>query len=271
MNTPAVSAAQRTAPTFVELASHPIRWNLLRELSRSDRKVRELADRLRERQGLVSYHLGRLRSARIVSMRRSSADGRDAYYSIDLPRCGELITATAEALHPGLKLQPSPAPGTTATSGAAPVRILFLCTGNSARSQMAEALLGVLGDGVATGASAGSHPKSLQPLAIRVMQERGLDISGWKAKNLDEFRNEEFDVVVTLCDKVREICPEFPGTRRRVHWSIPDPSTAAVTEDAAYEVFRDVADDLAIRIQFLLRDLPDPNSQSEVKDHARSK
>jgi protein-tyrosine-phosphatase len=100
------------------------------------------------------------------------------------------------------------------------------------------------------------------------MEERGVDISGWRTKSLDELRDQQFDIVVTLCDRVREACPEFAGTRRLVHWSIPDPSTATSTDGDACQVFRDVADDLATRIRFLLRDLPSPLSQLEVKDNA---
>ncbi len=202
-------------------------------------------------------------------MHRSAADGRDAYYTIDLPRCGELIAATAEALHPGLKMQSVAALDPGSAADAPPVRILFLCTGNSARSQMAEALLGVLGGGAAVAASAGSAPKSLHPHAVRAMKERGVDISGWRTKSFDEFRTEQFDLVVTLCDRVREVCPEFPGTRRVVHWSIPDPATATSVEGDTYQVFRDLAGDLTTRIRFLLRDLPTPISKSEVKEHAR--
>lgn len=259
MSSAAALARHAGGPTFVELAGHPIRWELLCELARSDRKVRELAKALRQRQGLISYHLGRLRSARLVTARRSAADGRDAYYTLDLARCRDLIAATAEALHPGLRLQPAPAPEPGPVAGASPARILFLCTGNSARSQMAEALVGTLGGGLAVGVSAGSHPKDLHPHAVGVMKERGLDISAWRAKSLDEFRDQEFDIVVTLCDRVREVCPEFPGAGRLVHWSIPDPSTAAAPDDDPCRAFREVADDLATRISFLLRDLPTPS------------
>src|SRR6516165_6693075 len=91
-------------PRFLRLAGHPVRWRLLTELAYSDRQVRELTDLLGRPQNLVSYHLSRLRADGIVTMRRSSADGRDAYYSVDLARCGELLTAAGAALHPGLRL-----------------------------------------------------------------------------------------------------------------------------------------------------------------------
>src|SRR5688500_4796395 len=94
-------------PPFLQLASHPIRWRLLGELSRSDRAVRELAALAGEPQSLVSYHLARLRRGEVVSMRRSSADGRDTYYSIDLARCRELLQRAGTSLHPGLRLVPS--------------------------------------------------------------------------------------------------------------------------------------------------------------------
>ncbi len=91
--------------------------------------------------------------------------------------------------------------------------VLFLCTGNSARSQMAEALLEHRCEHAIAGRSAGSHPKALHPNVVRVMAERGIDISGRPSKHLDRFARTRFDRVITLCDKVREICPEFPVTR----------------------------------------------------------
>src|ERR687888_2645114 len=97
-------------PPFLRLAGHPLRWQLLRELARSDRQVRELTALLGQPQSLVSYHLGRLLEGGLVRTRRSVADRRDAYYSLDLGRCGELLVATGAALHPGLRLvEPSPA------------------------------------------------------------------------------------------------------------------------------------------------------------------
>jgi ArsR family transcriptional regulator, arsenate/arsenite/antimonite-responsive transcriptional repressor / arsenate reductase (thioredoxin) len=124
--------------------------------------------------------------------------------------------------------------------------VLFLCTGNSARSQIAEALLQqAAGDRVMV-ASAGSHPKPLHPTAVRVMREYGVDIAGRRSKHLDEFASRRFDQVITLCDKVREVCPEFPGQPESIHWSIPDPATTG-----GYAAFRAVAADLHTRIGFL--------------------
>jgi protein-tyrosine-phosphatase/DNA-binding transcriptional ArsR family regulator len=232
-------------PGFLRLAGHPLRWRLLTELGRTDRQVRELTGLLGQPQSLVSYHLGRLRAGGLVSARRSSADGRDSYYRIDLARCRELLAETGLALHPGLALQPGLGSG---PASARPGRVLFLCTGNSARSQMAEALLGQLAGGAIETASAGSRPKSLHPEAVRVMREHGIDISGRRSKHLEEFAGQRFGYVITLCDRVREVCPEFPGHPELIHWSIADPADEAELGAA----FRRVAAELRTRIGFLL-------------------
>src|SRR5256885_8740039 len=99
-----------TAPAFLPLAGHPLRWSMLTERGRSARSARELTAAVGEPQNLVSYHLGKLRTGGLVSVRRSSADRRDAYYTIDLGRCGELLTQAGAALHPGLRLLPPPPP-----------------------------------------------------------------------------------------------------------------------------------------------------------------
>ena len=236
------------APEFLHLAGHPVRWRLLTELARSDRSVRELTDAVGEPQNLVSYHLGKLRAGGLVTMRRSSADRRDAYYTVDLARCGGLLAEVGAALHPGLRLAPpAPPPGHGS--------VLFLCTGNSARSQLAEALLHHATGGAVQAFSAGSHPKTLHPNAVRVMRGYGIDISGHRTKHLERYLGRSFSAVVTLCDKVREVCPEFPGQPERIHWSIADPATAGATDEETYPAFRATAAELATRNRFLLHRL----------------
>jgi protein-tyrosine-phosphatase/DNA-binding transcriptional ArsR family regulator len=237
----------------LRLAANPIRWRLLEELARSDRAVRELTRLLDTPQSLVSYHLGRLRDGELVTARRSSADRRDSYYALDLARCGALLQGAGAALHPGLGLAPSgpPEPPVAHRSARRP-RVLFLCTGNGSRSQIAEALLDSLSHGSVEVMSAGSHPKPVHPNAVRVLRERGIDISAKRSKHLDEFTRRRFDAVVTLCDRVREVCPEFPGEPEAVHWSIPDPGLEGETPAASYPAFVRTAQELDTRIRFLL-------------------
>src|ERR671925_2203760 len=119
-------AAARTEllpPPFLRLAGHPLRWRLLSELARSDRRVGELCDLAGRRQSLVSYHLRRLRDGGLVSVRRSAADGRDTYYVLDLARCGELLSSAGASLHPGL----APTPRARREPRSMVARVLFLC------------------------------------------------------------------------------------------------------------------------------------------------
>lgn len=239
-------------PLFLQLAGHPIRWRLLGELTRSDRAVRELTALVGEPQSLVSYHLAHLRKGELVTMRRSSADRRDSYYSIDLARCAQLLDSSVAALHPGLRHASTPPRPATARRSKRRYRVLLLCTGNGARSQIAEALLDRLSEGTVEVASAGSHPKPLHPNAVRVMHERGIDIGARRSKPLQDFTRRRFDFVITLCDRVREVCPEFPGSPEAIHWSIPDPALEGETDQASYPAFERTADELETRVRFFL-------------------
>lgn len=250
-------------PRILRLVGHPVRWRLLKELVRSDRAVAELTELLEAPQSLLSYHLGQLRAGELVSMRRSSADRRDIYYRVDLARCGELLRAAGGALHPGLRRLPA-ATAPHRSGGRRSrrrLRVLFLCTGNSARSQIAEALLQQQSEGTVEAASAGSNPKPLHPNAVRVMKQRGIDISTHRTKHLDEFVSQRFDFVITLCDRVREVCPEFAAHPDLVHWSIPDPALEGSTERASYPAFERTASELETRIHFLLAAINEPSTR----------
>ena len=164
--------------------------------------------------------------------------------------------APGAALHPALRLEVRP-PASVPPRGSRRPRVLFLCTGNSARSQIAEALLERISDGAVDAASAGSHPKPLHPNAIRVLRRRGIDISANRSKHLDELHAQRFDTVITLCDRVREVCPDFAADPERVHWSVPDPALDGPTDRQTYPAFERTADELEARIGFRLHVLAD--------------
>ncbi len=239
-----------------------MRWRLLTELARSDRRVGELCALAGRRQSLISYHLRQLRNGGLVSMRPSAADGRDTYYVLDLASCGELLSSAGMSLHPGL----APTPRPTRGRGAAAARVLFLCTGNSARSQIAEALCERVSGGAVSAASAGSHPKPLHPNAVRVMRERGVDLAGRRSKHLSVFAGRRFDYVISLCDRVREVCPEFPGGPELIHWSIPDPAREPGSDEETLPAFERTAAELCTRIGFLIEAIE--ATTQEVTDRA---
>jgi arsenate reductase len=123
-------------------------------------------------------------------------------------------------------------------------RVLILCTGNSARSQMAEGLLRALGGGMLDVESAGTKPSSVRPEAIAAMAELGIDLSGHRSKSADEFANQPFDLVLTVCDNARETCPVYPGAKRLIHHSFEDPAHISGTEEERVAAFRRVRDQI---------------------------
>ena len=134
-------------------------------------------------------------------------------------------------------------------------RVLFLCTHNSARSQMAEAMLRAWGGDRFEAFSAGTEATQLRPLAIRAMAEIGIDISDHTSKTLAAFDGKTFDYVVTVCDDARETCPYLPGARQQVHWSLDDPSTATGSEAERLAVFRRARDAIGDRVRDLIRSI----------------
>jgi arsenate reductase len=139
-----------------------------------------------------------------------------------------------------------------------PRRVLFICTHNSARSQMAEGWLRTLGRAHFAAFSAGTEATAVRPLAIRAMAEVGIDISGQRSKTLAQYLDQPFDLVITVCDDANEACPIFPGARERRHWSFPDPSRATGTEEEQLAVYRRVRDAIRARIERELLTLAQP-------------
>jgi len=225
-------------PPFVRLVAHPLRWQLLTHLAAGDHRVRELVALVDQPQNLVSYHLRLLRDGGLVTATRSSFDGRDTYYHLDLDRCADGLSATGAALHPSLA-------GSTAPRNPRPVAVLFVCTGNSSRSPIAEALLRSRSGGHVRTASAGIRPKTrCHPQAERALRETfGLELTH-RPQHLTAVADRRFDHVITLCDKAREELPAL--TARRTHWSVADPA------DGDYDRFCFTATDIDTRVRHLL-------------------
>lgn len=133
------------------------------------------------------------------------------------------------------------------------IRVLFLCVHNSARSQIAEGMLRAMAGNRVQVTSAGSAPSQVHPLAVRILQERGIDISQQRSKGVGEFANDHFDYAITLC--AEEVCPVFLNAGSRLHWAIPDPSAVAGDFDARLNAFRDTADEIEIRLREFLKEM----------------
>ena len=135
---------------------------------------------------------------------------------------------------------------------AAPIRVLIVCTGNSARSILGEALLRHLGGDRVEACSAGTHPGTVNPLSLRVLEEAGISTKGLRSKSVNEYLGQRFDYVITVCDDARDACPVFPGVHESMHWGFPDPAKATGTDEERLAAFRSVLTGLGQRIhQFL--------------------
>jgi ArsR family transcriptional regulator, arsenate/arsenite/antimonite-responsive transcriptional repressor / arsenate reductase (thioredoxin) len=248
-------SSQTTPPSFVQVVAHPLRWRLLTELADSDLRVRELVALVDQPQSLVSYHLRLLRNAGLVTATRSSFDGRDSYYHLDLVRCAHALAGAGAALHPALRRPDTAAPPSSVDRPNAPrVAVLFVCAGNSARSPIAEALLHRRSAGSVDVASAGTRPKPrIHPNTVRVLHDRyGINITDQRPRHLDAVAQRRFDYMITLCDKAREVRIDFGHHPQLSHWSIQDPATAGHTDLASYPAFERTAAEIDTRIRYLL-------------------
>ncbi|MBI4470102.1 MAG: arsenate reductase ArsC [Acidobacteria bacterium] len=136
---------------------------------------------------------------------------------------------------------------------ASKLRVLFICTGNACRSQMAEGLLRQMAGERFEVRSAGTHPWRVHPMTIDVMAERGIDMTGHASKSYEVFLGDRFDYVITTCDQAKQLCPNFPNEGERLHWSIIDPINALGDEEARRDAFRRTRNELAIRIERFIK------------------
>jgi len=248
----AVRPAPDVLPFFKALADET-RLSILRLLALTDLKSGEIVEQLRVPQNAVSYHLKHLRALGLLRDRRSTADARDVYYSLDLDRLQALYTAAGDALHVEAA-HPDDAGPTTDTDR--PLRVLFLCTHNSARSQLAEGMMRYLGGEGVEVHSAGSEPTAVHPDALALLAEWGIDTTRHTSTSLDPFAGQAFDYIITVCDRVRDQCPVFPDDPVRIHWSFPDPALVADDEERR-RAFCTVRRELMTRILYLLN-VPHP-------------
>jgi ArsR family transcriptional regulator, arsenate/arsenite/antimonite-responsive transcriptional repressor / arsenate reductase (thioredoxin) len=235
-------------PGLFQAMAHDVRWQIVTALAASDRRVQELVELVERPQNFVSYHLKQLRACGLVRERRSIADGRDVYYSLDLIALRDQFAAAGALLHPALTPIWRPPAFDLRSPLARPVRVVFLCTHNAARSQIAEALLRHMTHGVVEVWSAGTHPTTLHPYAVAALQELGVPSDHLYSKSLDAVAGFSYEYRITVCDRAREECPFLPATHM-VHWSLPDPLDVI---PPTREPFDAVAQELRTRIQFFL-------------------
>lgn len=246
MSSPETPDLDAIALDTLKLLADDTRWRLIRALRHSDRQAGELASACQLPNNLVSYHLGLLRQGGLVHVHRSDADARVLYYGLDLPALQRTYQQIGAVL-PLLTVASDPHPATT---------VVFLCTHNSARSQMAEGWLRHLSGGIIIARSAGVTPTTLNPLAVQVMAEAGVDIGYQRSKGLESIEAIP-DVVVTVCDVAREHCPPQLQHVPFLHWSIADPARVMGENPGMLTAFRAARDQIQVRIQGFLRSVPE--------------
>lgn len=246
---------------FFKALADETRVAIVRLLTLSDLRAGEIVERLHLPQNAVSYHLRQLRESGLLRDRRSSRDARDVYYSVDLDRLQALYQRSGDELRARL-----PEDGTLQTAlreQPRPLRILYLCTHNSARSQMAEALTRHIGGAQVEVHSAGSFPTRVHPLTIELLRECGVDTSGLASKSMEQFIGQRFDYVITVCDRARDACPTFPNDPVKIHWSFADPTLERDPERQRAAFVR-LRRELQTRIRYLLS-LPHPATGERLR------
>ncbi len=238
------------------------RLAIVRLLALTDLRVGEIRAALRLESNAVSYHLKQLSALGLLQDHRSSSDARDVYYRVDLEQLDRLYMQAGDCMHPGL-VPSAPSSADQIVTDRVPLRVLFLCTHNSARSQMAEAILRDMDGDQVEVFSAGSVPTEVHPTTLRVLHELGIDTSHLAAKSLDQFLGDSFDYIITVCDRVRDSCPVFLGDPYHIHWSFPDP-VATLDPELQLAAFRRIAVELQTRVRYLLL-LPHPRTGQHMR------
>ncbi len=248
-NVPIVQPVPDVLSFFRALADET-RLAIVRLLALTDLRAGELVERLHQPQNAVSYHLKQLRALGLLRDRRSSRDARDVYYSVDIERLQTFYHAIGDALHPGIAAKRDTA--SVAADTQPRLRILFLCTHNRARSQLAEGITRYLAGDHVDVYSAGDHATEVHPLTVEMLSELGIDTSRHHAKDMQQFVGQHFDYVITTCDYVTGNCPTFPGDPHRIHWSCDDPSIIDGGIEEQRAAFRKARRELMTRIRYLL-------------------
>lgn len=233
------------AHALARILADDVVWRVVKYLAASDAHLEDLRAGLGVQQEALEERLQQLEQLGLVSSRISDANASVRYYRLQVDRLRAVTEQVISALHPSLRLAPEPEPP---PAEPARPRVLFLCTENSARSQLAEVLLRQLSHGNVEAYSAGTRPGTVNPLVAEILGEAA---QGLRSKHIDEFEGQHFDYVVTVCDRAREACPSFAGAERQLHWSIPDPAAVA-GEEARLRAFSATACELTQRIRYLL-------------------